>query len=168
MNHGTEIVFEYWYCMTRILSALSFILCFAACTNNKAEKPTAIFASPQYYFYPKANVYFDSANKDYVFMGNDGKTWQSEKQIPAAMQALMDKSILIDSPAQPVWKDNERHKLIYSAALYTAPSDTQVIKPVVPVIKPEPPKTEVKKGRKGFRRFLDKIFGRKKKDTAGN
>lgn len=151
--------------MRRFFALLLLFSCFA-CNNNKAEKPVAKVAlpTPRYYFYPKANVYFDSVNKDYVFLGNDGKTWQSLKQIPVAMQMLMDKNVLIDTPAQPVWKDNERHKLIYSAALYITPLDTQQVKPVAPVIKTAPP-IEIKKEKKGIRKFLDKLFGRKKKET---
>ncbi|MDB5207350.1 MAG: hypothetical protein JWR72_2425 [Flavisolibacter sp.] len=81
------------------------------------------------------------------------------------MQVLMDKNVLIDSPAKPVWKDNERHKLIYSAVLYASPSDTQEVKPVTQV--KEAP-MEVKKEKKGLRKFFDKIFGGKKKDDADN
>lgn len=155
----------------RSLSVL--ILCFfcLACNNNKAEKTVAAPPPPpppKYYFYPKANVYFDTVNKEYLFLSSDEKTWQSAKQIPAAMQAMMDKNVLIDTPGKPVWKDNDRHKLIYSALLYASPADTQIVKPVAPpVIKEAPPKEEIKKERKGLRKFLDKIFGRKKKDTAG-
>lgn len=153
-----------------ICGMLLVIFCFA-CSNNEAEKKVVATPppppSPKFYFYPKANVYFDSVNKEYIFLGNDGKSWQSEKQIPAAMQALMDKNVLIDTPPQPVWKDNERHKLIYSAVLYASPSDTQMVKPLTPVVKEALPKTEVKKEKKGLGKFFNKIFGRKKKDTAG-
>jgi hypothetical protein len=145
-----------------------FFLFLAACSNNKAEtSEAAIPPPPKYYFYPKANVYFDSVNKDYVFLSADGSSWQSVKQIPAAMQALMDKSVFIDTAAQPVWKDNERHKIIYSAVLYASPADTQEVKPVTPIIKAEPPQ-EVKKEKKGIGKLLDKIFRKKKKDGASN
>jgi hypothetical protein len=153
--------------MMRTFSALIiYFFCFA-CSNNKAEKPVTIPPPPppKYFFYPKANVYFDTVNKDYLFLTTDGKSWQSVKQIPAAMHVLMDKNVLIDSPLQPVWKDNERHKLVYSALLYASPSDTQEKKPV-PVIK-EAPK-EVKKEKKGLAKFFDKIFGRKKKKEGDN
>lgn len=100
-------------------------------------------------------------------MGNDGKTWQSEKQIPAVMQALLDKNVLIITPSKPVWKDNENHKLVYSALLYASPTDTQEIKKPVIIVAPAPKDTVVKKKeRKGLGRFLNKIFGRKKKKGA--
>ena len=147
------------------------LLCFA-CNNNKEERTSvsahAALPSPQYYFFPKANVYFDSANKDYLFLGSDGKTWITQKQIPAAMQTLMDKSVFIDSPAQPVWKDNANHRLVYSAALYLSPNDTVEKKIVKPVERTVVIDSSVKKEehKSGIRRFFDKIFHRKKKDKV--
>ncbi len=155
--------------MTRSLSAIIFLFFLTACSNNKAETSEAAVpppSAPKYYFYPKANVYFDSVNKDYIFLSADGSLWQSVKQIPAAMQALMDKSVFIDTAAQPVWKNNERHKIIYSALLYASPADTQEVKTVTPLAK-EAPK-DVKKEKKGIGKFLDKIFGKKKKEEASN
>jgi len=156
----------------RFLLYFFLLFCFA-CNSKPAAKKEAVALQPQYYYYPRANVYFDSANKDYVFLANDGKTWQTAKQIPNIVQGLMDKSVLITNPSQPVWKDNEKHKLVYSALLYVTSADT--------LEKKEPPKpvatapvdtaaTE-KKEHKGVRKMLDKFFGlfkkdKKKKDTA--
>ena len=149
------------------------LLILLACNNEKKEEKKPVTLPPQYYYYPRANVYFDSANKDYLFVTTDGKTWQTAKQIPNVVQGLMDKGIFIPNPSQPVWKDNEQHKLIYSSVLYAVPGDT--------VAKKEPPKPEIKapdtlvvkekKDRKGLRKFVDKIFSifkkdKKKEDTA--
>jgi hypothetical protein len=153
--------------MRRVFLFSVLLLCFA-CNNDKTEKSSAsahqaLPPPPEYYFFPKANVYFDSVNKDYVFLGNDGRTWTTQKQIPAAVQAMMDKSVRIDSPLQPVWKDNINHRLIYSAALYASPSDTVQKKEPLPVTKPADSSTkEVRKS--GIRRFFDKLFGKKKKN----
>ncbi len=145
---------------------MSFI-CFA-CNNGKTGKTSdssheALPPPPQYYFYPKANVYFDSANKDYLFLGGDGATWTMQKQIPAAVQSMMDKGVLIQNPTQPVWKDNANHKLIYSAALYVTAADT-IEKVVLPTVRVDTVQ-KVEKKRSGFRRFFDKLFGRKRKDN---
>src|SRR5829696_2624690 len=124
--------------MMRSSFLLATCFFFIACNDNKAEKKTVAPPSPPptYYFYPKANVYFDTVNKDYIFLGGDGRTWTSEKQIPAAMQSIMDKSILLDTFSQPVWKDNENHRLVYSAVLYASPNDTIENKPKPLVQKP--------------------------------
>ncbi|HYO22969.1 MAG TPA: hypothetical protein VER36_11235, partial [Flavisolibacter sp.] len=72
-------------------------------------------------------------------------------------------SVLLDTFQQPVWKDNEIHRLVYSAALYASPRDT-VEEPEPVVQRPASSEPEVKKEKKGLRKFLDKIFGRKKKN----
>ena len=145
--------------------------CFA-CNDNRAKETTAVAPPPPpiYYYYPKANVYFDTVNKNYVFLGNDGVTWTSGKEIPAAMHSMMDKSVLLDTFTQPVWKDNQNHRLIYSAVLYRSPNDTIEKKPEPVVQKPaaNPNVGEEKKEKKGLRKFLDRIFGKKKKDKEEN
>ena len=145
------------------------IVCFLAVACGESEvksKAVAAPPPPKYYYYPKANVYFDTVNKDYVFLGSDGVTWTSGKEIPAAMQSMMDKNIFLDSFSQPVWKDNQNHRLIYSAVLYRSPNDTVEKKPEPAVQKPvaNTDTTTQKKEKKGLRKFLDKIFGKKKKD----
>ena len=154
-------------------SYLLMIFCFLcfACGDNKVKNTTvAVPPTPKYYFYPKANVYFDTVNKDYLFLGSDGVTWTSGKEIPAAMHSMMDKSVLLDTFTQPVWKDNQNHRLIYSAVLYRSPNDTVEKKPAVVEQKPTvtADTVEKKKEKKGLRKFLDKIFGKKKKDKEAN
>lgn len=145
--------------MVRPLIILSF--CIYACGNNKAEQAAPAPLPPKYYFYPKANLYFDTVNKDYVFQSNDGKAWVSQKQIPAALQAMMDKMVLLDTFSQPVWTNNDNHKLVYSALLYATPNDTVERKEVVVQ---KPVTDTVKKEKKGLAKFFDKLFGRKKKN----
>ena len=140
------------------------IFCFA-CNSNKAEKYVPPPPAPKYYFFPKANVYFDTVNKDYLFLTNKGQAWTSAKHIPDVVESMMDKSVLIDPPSTPVWKDNENHKLLYSALLYASPNDTAEKKE--PVVVQKPVVTDsAKKEKKGLRKFLDKIFGGKKKDKS--
>jgi len=160
------------------LLLLSFTLFVFACGNEQkpgVNKPATL--PPQYYYFPRANVYFDSANKEYLFLTADSSSWEKSKQIPAVVQSLMDKSVYIGHPSQPVWKDNDKHKLVYSALLYATPADTVEKKaPVIteaakPVITPSADSINnaLEKKRSGVRRFFDKIFGglkKKKKDTA--
>ena len=151
----------------RITFALVILLFFIACNNSKGEKsgvPVPQALPPQYYFYPRANVYFDSANKEYLFQTGDSVGWTTQKQIPAAVQSMMDKGVAITNPLEPVWKDNANHKLIYSVALYATAEDTIEKKEPPPVI--VKPDTVEKKKRSGFRRFFDKLFGKNKKGKA--
>ena len=153
--------------MNKPIIALLSIFLLTACNEegDKGRVEGVETTVPQYYYFPRANVYIDSANSDYIFLGNDGKTWQTAKQIPAAMQALMDKNVFIENPAQPVWQDNESHRLVYSALLYATANDTtkkEVPKPAV--VRPKPAKDTVaeEEKRKGLGKFFDKIFGKKK------
>ena len=162
----------------RFLIVLSMFF-FVACSGNRqpeAEKPE--LQPAQYYYFPKANVYFDSANKDYLFLAADSNGWQTSKQVPAVVHSLMDKSVYIADPAQPVWKDNDKHKLVYSALLYATPNDTVEKKELPKVVTTKPAATAPtadsaseasKKRRTGVGRFLDKLFGglkKKKKDST--
>lgn len=149
-----------------------FAFLLVACNDDDKsaeQKPQKL--QPQYFYYPRANVYFDSANKEYLFLANDSSNWQSAKQIPNVMQGLMDKSIYVQSPSQPVWKDNDKHKLIYSSLLYATAEDTvqkkEIPKPVAKV--PVDTVAQEKKDAKGIKKVLGKIFGifkKKKKDTT--
>lgn len=154
--------------MNKPIFAFLFIFLMAACNQDAEESRVegVETKAPLYYYFPKANVYIDSANSDYIFLGNDGKSWQTAKQIPAAMQALMDKNVFIEYPSQPVWQDNESHRLVYSALLYATPNDTtKKVAPKSTVIRPVAKDTvEEKKERKGLGKFLNKIFGKKKKE----
>ena len=156
--------------MDRLL-LFGLLLFLIACSGSQPEAKTEELPSlpPQYFYYPRANVYFDSANKAYFFQTNDSLSWQTSKQIPAVVLALMDKGALIQDPPDPVWRDNETHRLVYSAILYATPGDTVVKKKVVrPVPKPVPPPPDTTatveiKERKGLGKLLDKIFKRNKK-----
>lgn len=158
--------------MIRFLLLFSPLFSLLACGNHTQaetieETPPL---PPQYYYYPKANVYFDSANKEYIYQSNDSLNWQSAKQIPAVVLAMMDKNVLIQNPPDPVWKDNETHRLVYSAVLYATPGDTvakkKEIKPIKkPFVLPleDSSATVEKKEKKGIGKLIDKIFGRNKK-----
>lgn len=131
----------------------------AACNNSKPAEPAVVEAAPLYYFYPKANVYFDSANKTYAFLGSSGATWQTAKEIPVVVRQLMDKGALIHSPATPVWRDNETHRLVYAAQLYATAKDTQEVKaPVVVIAAQKADTVQKKKERKGLGKFFNRIF----------
>lgn len=145
------------------LASIFFVLLLSCNQQEPAVVQSATPPSSKYYFFPKANVYVDSVNQNYVFLAGDGKSWLTQKQIPAAMQPMMDKGVLIEQPSQPVWKDNENHKLVYSALLYATANDTVEKKPE-PKPKSAPPKREAepKKEKKGLGKFIDKIFKRNK------
>ena len=160
--------------MIRYLLIVGTLFFWVACNDDQPQVNTVQPAPlpPQYYYYPRANVYFDSANKDYLFLSTDSTNWLSAKQIPAVVHQLMDKGVHLQNPPDPVWKDNATHRLVYSAVLYATHNDTVAKKVVKPARKPVVPvadsvDTIAKKERKGLGKFLDKIFGRNKKKKEG-
>lgn len=157
--------------MIRLTIGLLLIASLLSCkeSGNPVPDESPDRLPPQYYYYPKANIYFDSANKLYFFQTADSLSWQSAAQIPAVMVGLLDKSIRIADTAHPVWQHNANHRLIYSAILYATPNDTVVAKKPLRISK----KPAFDGGdssasgsgkRKGFRGFLDRIFKRDKKN----
>ena len=83
------------------------------------------------------------------------------------MQVLMDKSAYIEKPLQPVWKDNEHHKLLYSALLYASPTDTIEKKEPIVTKRSAARHSEIddkKKEPKGIRKIFDKLLSRFKKN----
>lgn len=153
--------------MNKLITVLVAFILLTAC-NQEAGQSSVVekdSVAPRYFYFPKANVYIDSANNQFLFLATDGKTWQSAEQIPAAMQGLMDKNVFIENPTQPVWQDNESHRLVYSSLLYATANDTTkkvVPKPTVSAPKPVKDTVAAEKERKGLGKFFNKIFGKKK------
>jgi hypothetical protein len=156
--------------MNRLFFLFAPVIFYSSCSSGKQPEVEAESTSlpPQYYYYPKANVYFDSANKIYFFQSGDSLTWQSAQQIPAVVMALMDKNVFIADAQEPVWQNNANHRLVYSAVLYATPNDTlqkKVVKAVKkPTIRPvDSAALAEKKPRKGIGGLFEKLFSRNKK-----
>lgn len=121
-----------------------------------------------FYYYPKANVYFDEATDEYLFLGADSKTWQNNKQLPREQQDSLGKKIQIPNPKTPVWKDNEYHRLVYGTALYKTDDIEKKFyedslkniskKSIADKAKSESDDDKDKKHRSGIKKFFDKIF----------
>ncbi len=142
-----------------------------SCNAAEEEKQgTTIF------YYPKPNVYYDVEEKQYFFYSDDNNEWRIEKNLEAIQKDSLGKNIVIDNPSQPVWKDNEHHRLVYGAALYTSAVDLQrkyyedsissLPKPATPQIKTDTTVLieEEEKQKKGLKKFLNKVFKKKDRD----
>ena len=135
-------------------------------TRKEPKKQTVVgdtvyLSDTVYYYYPKANVYYSVVKGDYFFLDNDGKTWLENKQLTEDQKKGLDTKVLLRNPVQPVWRDNEQHRIIYAVALYASPAD----------LKEEPVKGhDSKKGKAtikassernketGIKKFFKKIF----------
>src|SRR5215217_3126445 len=85
-------------------------------------------------YYPKANIYYNKTNDTYAFLTTDGH-WQMVKSIPVSSSLSLDKKVELTSTTANVWKDNDRHRMIYAASLYGSSSD---LKDPAPKVEPPP------------------------------
>ena len=118
-----------------------------------------------YYYYPKANFYYDSTAGNYVCWDSAASEWKTTDKLPVQQEDL-GKRVRIGDLAAPVWRENENHRLIYSVSLYSDAKDfKKKEKPVVKdTLKSDTLTTEEKVEKKsGVKKFFEKIFPSKKK-----
>ena len=141
---------------------------FALSARKSADKKPPVQQSSTYYYYPKVNMYYDVAHSIYIYLDEDGKTWQSAKQVADKVTTGMGKKAVLINPPLPVWKGNAHHKMVYSTALYASSKDFRKAPPKAPVAANKPiteeKKAEVKKEEKketGIDRFFKRLFKKK-------
>ena len=143
---------------------------FAAVIVGFATRQTPKKATPtsySFYYYPKANVYYNKTDNNYIFPDENG-SWEVAKDLPPSKSYVLDKKVDLNYSSIDIWKENEKHRMIYAVRLYAADSD---LKPPAEKYIPPPAAparidtTEVKdesKKEKGIKGFLKKIFKKKK------
>ncbi len=131
-----------------------------SCNNNQSQKKGA--TNHAYYFFPKANVYFDSTDGLYSYLNSADGQWQSNNKLPDSIKNLLDKKVALEKTSSPVWKDNQQHRLVYGVNLYTSSSDFKETtkRPTTP----SKQKTDSIKNDNGssIERFFKRLFGGKK------
>jgi len=127
------------------------------------------------YFYPKANVYYQVGTGKYMFFDDEKKSWKQTKDFSEEQKLSLGEKAVIENPPSPVWKNNAEDRLVYSANLYSSPtdlkekfhSDSISSLPPKPVIRRDTSiakaTVEDQKPRSGIRKFFDKLFGGKDK-----
>lgn len=134
-----------------------------ACTSD-SESVQEADVPHGYYYFPKPNVYYDTADKNFVYFDSASRQWQKGNLPPAYIQKEMGKSILLDSAPDPVWSGNMEHRLVYSAKLYADTTDFKKEEPRKEVVrKPDTKNDAADEPRRKTRvgKFFDRIFGKK-------
>ena len=135
-------------------------------TRQTAKKPAP--SSYSFYYYPKANVYYNITDNTYLFPDENG-SWEVAKDLPKNKSYLLDKKVDLNSANSEIWKENENHRMVYAAALYSSESDLKQ----PPVEKYTPPPSTPSRvdtiqekdetgNEKGIKGFFKKIFKQKK------
>lgn len=149
---------------------VGFILIIIGSISCRSDKQEDVEVRHGYYFFPKSNVYYDTADKNFIYFDTGARQWQQGNLPPAFIQSELGKSVLLDTFPVPVWSGNKEHQLIYSARLYGDSSDFK--KPPPPVVAEKPkkktPKTDTVEDTPGGRQktkvgqLLERIFGQKR------
>jgi hypothetical protein len=169
---GLKLKFNILFVFSVVILVL--ITGFSAC--NEAEE---FRQGNTIFYYPKPNLYYDVEEKQYFFFSDDNKEWQTEKNPETFQKDSLGKNVVIENPSQPVWKDNEHHRIVYGASLYTSAVDLQrkyyedsinslpktapvIVKKDTSIITGEIPEEKVEDEKKGLKKFLDRVFKKKK------
>lgn len=133
-------------------------------TTFKSDRPVTPHT---YYYYPKANFYYDSTAGNYICWDSSTTSWRSTEELPV-QEVDLGKRVRIGEAVAPVWKENQNHRLIYSVSLYSEPEDfKKKEKPVVESHKLDSIFQEEKDGKKsGVKKFFERIFPPKKKKDS--
>jgi hypothetical protein len=118
-----------------------------------------------YYYYPKANFYYDSTDSQYILWDSTKAGWTETNELPLQEDDL-GKKVRLGHAAEPVWKENQQHRLIYSVSLYSDPEDFKTPKKVEaekPNVAGEPEEVQKKTG---LKKFIERIFPPKKKKDS--
>lgn len=139
-----------------------------SCNSSKQKQEV------KFYYYPKTNIYFDVAKKDYIYSLDGGKTWGFINNLMDKEPATLGKRVVIYSTVDSIWKQNEVHRKQYSGTFYNIINENNIAaigsqvterrvvyksssRARVITYKPASPKPQKKKN------FFQKIFGKNKK-----
>jgi hypothetical protein len=117
-----------------------------------------------YYYYPKANFYYDSTDGKYICWDSSGSAWKKSSELPLQQDDL-GKRVRIGQAPEPVWQENEHHRLIYSVSLYSGPKDFKIEKKtaVKPAKSNDTVNDEQVQKKSAVKKFLERIFPPKNK-----
>ena len=150
-----------------VVVLLGAIFAFSSRKQNNLIKGDRPNVRPHtYYYYPKANFYYDSTAGNYVCWDSATTEWKTTDQLPV-QEVDLGKRVRIGESTTPIWEENQDHRLIYSVSLYSDPKDfKKKEKPVVTTSKEKPDTLtaqEQAEKKSGVKKLFERIFPPKKK-----
>lgn len=134
--------------------------------NSRIKSDRPLVKAHTYYYYPKANFYYDSTAGKYICWDSTATDWKTTDKLPV-QEVDLGKRVRIGESINPVWLENQEHRLIYSVSLYSEPKDfKKKEKPVVTAPKQkQDTMSEMEKDEKksGVKKFFERVFSSKKK-----
>ena len=124
-----------------------------------------------FYYYPRANVYFDVERERYLHQDSSTGSWQKSKKLPGEEKKKLGQYVILNNPTPPVWSQNSQHRLVYGTTLYGREAEVRrkfvedSLRSVVVVRRPPGKKstgskTDTNDTRSGIERFFDRLFGK--------
>lgn len=141
------------------------VLAFCSISANNPQQQ--VVSGKPVYYYPAANIYFDTGNALYTIF-DEQEGWKQAENINEEIKPSLGSKAIILTPATPVWKDNPADRMYYSTALFANPAQViakykadEVTFAAKKSVAAPPKNSEAEKTKTGIGRFFKKIFGKK-------
>ncbi len=169
------MVFEYYskmsgrakHCSFKLSSwlVISLAVITLSCNQQQAR------GKYEFQYYPSVNMYFDVAQQQYIYSLDSARTWNTLKGTTEEKAASLGTPATVYSDEKEIWKLNEAHRQQYNGTIFNVAGNSSVAGNLdEPVAERKVQKKAVRKSapavkeRKGLGKFLQKVFGKKKKE----
>lgn len=98
--------------MKRLFAAIGLVMALSFGQSAAAQQL-------RFYYYPASNVYYDVANKRYIYPDNG--TWVTRSALPSRRAVLGTNRVTVYSETPQVWRYNAAHKAKYRGKSAGAP-----------------------------------------------
>jgi hypothetical protein len=101
--------------MKKLITVILLTLMTLGYSGVSAQLVTTTTTRHTFYYYPATNIYFDVAEKQYLF--NDNGTWVTSKTLPSGVVLTKGaRRVTVYHPDKDVWVHNDNHKVKYKNA----------------------------------------------------
>ncbi|GAC1380283.1 MAG: hypothetical protein NVSMB45_03370 [Ginsengibacter sp.] len=122
-----------------------------------------------FYYYPKANAYYDVTNASFIYSLDSGKNWTVLQDSSKQNNSFLGKRVLIKSYTSDVWRDNEVHRKMYGGTLInlvrrdSSKEKNLKAKAAAKKANMNPDSLLISEQPKKKRNFFQRLFGKKRK-----
>lgn len=134
-----------------------------------------------FYYFPEKNIYYDGKKATCYYSLNGGKSWDSARLTGNDVLTVLGPKISLKRPEQQPWVNNDSDLTTYHGISLNVVNDqtismaqqdsmARIIPEIIPAREQEPAVVKEEKTedppKKGLRKLIDKIFGKKKPKTG--
>jgi hypothetical protein len=104
------------------IAFLLLVLLFAGSGNAQTTKT-------KFYYYPAANVYYNSASEKYIY--NNNGNWTAAKTLPHGIAVANTRRVIVYHNSAQVWENNTEHKTKYKPTKFKSVPPGQLKKKAI-------------------------------------